>query len=578
MQAPPRLIALNQALSSEIFCGGASWNSSGELVVVGGLTTTPYPDAWYPVETYRFNPLNLGPLIFSQGTGYPHATYSPASPPWEQLGNLASPRYYPTVIPLNAVTPLYSANVTSTCAALSASSVMVLGGPPSRHSGGALYDSNEFWELLPPQATAWSCPIVPPAGNPDIPPSHSPLYHPTPTTTIPLDRYSLLPTGNPPKFLLDSYPRAFQVSNNSIFVPGDVDTATVPTTQGNLPKPGNSWVMKPRTAQTPNQAEWQFFRGPEPGAGGANPPTDPTMDRYYGTAVLLQRLPASGGLDRVLVFGGLTDAAYYTGGGVPNPQVLSSVQEVLPLPPSGVGEPFVNGLFQNKTPMLYPRYWMNAVILPTGQVFLNGGAMTPTGTSAPALDPELYDPGLARTSSGSTAQMKRSNIPAGATAATPRLYHSLAMLLPDGRVFVAGGEGTAAPYANAQFSGELYSPPYLFKGFRPIVRPIPSQSTFGTIVGLRATILLAHNINADGVVLVRPGSLTHHFDTDQRYIELNLTSSQVSSNATTRTLDLQVTMPDLHLGPPGYYMLFVIETDPATGDRVPSLGQFIQLQ
>ena len=89
----------------------------------------------------------------------------------------------------------------------------------------------------------------------------------------------------------------------------------------------------------------------------------------------------------------------------------------------------------------------------------------------------------------------------------------------------------------------------------------------------------------DAVVLLRPAAVTHHFDNDQRYIELAFSTENpmddLSGPIPRTEEDLRITAPDDTLGPAGYYMLFVIETDGLTqyeGHRVPSLAEFIKIQ
>ena len=50
-----------------------------------------------------------------------------------------------------------------------------------------------------------------------------------------------------------------------------------------------------------------------------------------------------------------------------------------------------------------------------------------------------------------------------------RMYHSSAVLLPDGRVVVGGGE------ASGRLRAQVYSPPYLFNGSRPTILVSPGH-------------------------------------------------------------------------------------------------------
>ncbi|HEY2123764.1 MAG TPA: hypothetical protein VGH07_09240, partial [Chthoniobacterales bacterium] len=66
-----------------------------------------------------------------------------------------------------------------------------------------------------------------------------------------------------------------------------------------------------------------------------------------------------------------------------------------------------------------------------------------------------------------------------ASMSAPRLYHSEALLLPDGRVMVSGGgrfNGINEP--TDQFSAEFFAPPYLFKGARPTIASAPAQLSY----------------------------------------------------------------------------------------------------
>lgn len=160
---------------------------------------------------------------------------------------------------------------------------------------------------------------------------------------------------------------------------------------------------------------------------------------------------------------------------------------------------------------------------------------------------EIWDPGTKKWTEVASQQ-------------APRMYHSIALLLPDGRVLSAGG-GKSGPLEE-QYTAEFYSPPYLFQGPRPTIMDLPESITVG--VPFEVTLGSPASTQVDHVNLVRLGSVTHQFDMDQRFVPLNhqvMTSNKIRVFAPSSVND----------APPGWYMLFVLD------DGVPSLGEYIQI-
>lgn len=188
------------------------------------------------------------------------------------------------------------------------------------------------------------------------------------------------------------------------------------------------------------------------------------------------------------------------------------------------------------------RVWVNSVLLPDGKVLAVGGGRGGTYAS-PVLESELFDPAT-ETWSVMAAQQ------------APRVYHSTAVLLPDGRVLSAGHDN-----GSYQTTAEIYSPPYLFKGARPTIAGAPSSVDYGDQFGVSTPD--ARSI--ERIALLRPNSTTHSLNQDQRSVDL---AFSVTDDNT-----LSVAAPGGgNEAPPGPYMLFLIS---ASG--VPSVATFIDV-
>jgi hypothetical protein len=192
-------------------------------------------------------------------------------------------------------------------------------------------------------------------------------------------------------------------------------------------------------------------------------------------------------------------------------------------------------------PMNHIRRQHNATLLPDGSVLVTGGH-SGTGqddSTRPRRETELWNP-----STETWTQLA----PMGAY----RGYHSVALLLPDGRVLSAGGRGVRTM--------QVFSPPYLFKGARPVISSAPSVLSYGQSF----TLSTAEAASIIQVTLVRLGSTTHAFDENQRFLRMNF---QPGTGA------LTVTAPaHPNLAPPGHYMMFLVNTQ-----GVPSVAQIIRL-
>ena len=153
--------------------------------------------------------------------------------------------------------------------------------------------------------------------------------------------------------------------------------------------------------------------------------------------------------------------------------------------------------------------------------------------------------------------------PTVARMRVPRLYHSTAILLADGRVMTAGNDHdyNMPPFNYAELRLELFSPSYLLRGPRPVITNAPAQIAYASAF----TVRTPEATSIASAALLRPGAVTHSLNMDQRYVGLAIQSR------TAQSLTLKAP-PDGYVAPPGYYMLFLVN-----GAGVPSVGRFVRL-
>jgi hypothetical protein len=187
----------------------------------------------------------------------------------------------------------------------------------------------------------------------------------------------------------------------------------------------------------------------------------------------------------------------------------------------------------------YDRIWGNATLLADGSVLASGGSGAANQLTNVAYQVEIYN----RLTGTWTL---------GATAAIPRLYHSSALLLPDGSVLTGGG---GAPGPVNELNAEIYYPPYLYLqdgSGNPAPRPTIFSSPSTLNLNQNFLLTVGANDTVGAINLIRVGSNTHTFNPEQRLIPVPFTQSGTQVTATLHA--------SANIAPPGYYMLFVLNS------------------
>ncbi|KAF7925190.1 hypothetical protein BELL_0518g00010 [Botrytis elliptica] len=188
-----------------------------------------------------------------------------------------------------------------------------------------------------------------------------------------------------------------------------------------------------------------------------------------------------------------------------------------------------------------------ATTLPDGTVLVTGGTkglgFNDLSPGQPVHEPELWDP---TTTEWSTMAPEDDD----------RCYHHTALLLPDGRVLSAGGgeydpDNQKRPNEpeHTLITGQIFSPPYLFKGERPTVSKPPEVIEYGQ----QFKVTVGEHDVIGKVSWTRLGSVTHSHNMNQSFQFLRFKTSGT---------EVTIEAPkNHHLAPPGHYMLFLVSEE-----------------
>jgi galactose oxidase len=305
------------------------------------------------------------------------------------------------------------------------------------------------------------------------------------------------------------YPRNFVASNGRVFYAGE--------------QIQSRWLNVATGAWTTGPAHlWQF-------------------NRDYGSAVMYDD-------DKIM---------YVGGGGDPETNSSQATNDPKSSAPTNTAEIIDLGdatpTRRYTDPMEFARRHLTATVLPTREVLVTGGVSSGgelNNLSSPTRAAEIWNP-----ATGTWRTL--------ASAARPRGYHAVSLLMPSGLVLHGASgdanrlDGSLYPREN---NHEMFSPPYLFRGNRPTITSAPNHVDYGAAFDVQTP----YGAQITRVTWIRLPSVTHAFDSNQRLNTLSFTRTGSG---------IRVTAPSSGAkAPPGHYMLFIMNRN-----GVPSVGHIIRI-
>ena len=236
-----------------------------------------------------------------------------------------------------------------------------------------------------------------------------------------------------------------------------------------------------------------------------------------------------------------------------------------------------------------PRHMPDAVLLPTGQVFIVNGAKSgisgygnvkeqvgESNADNPNLTPVLYTPDAPPGQRFSAVGMKSSLI--------PRMYHSVATLTPAADILVAGSnpnlDRSEVKYGT-EYRIERFQPPYM-NAERPVITRLPHNIYYAQPFGMDISVpswmnvtestikgdsfsvsIHSHRLIIFQVALMDLGFVTHAVHANSRLVYLTVSSLHSGENI------ILSGPPDGNIYPPGPgWVFFIVNGVPSRGKMV----------